>query len=123
MSVSCSIPASRRLGVPRIQWTVVLASFEGDEGVLFIGKAQEKARVFRTEKRRHADDGSPCPCSAHRNDERHTYDFEIGRALRNLPARRKIGFTANRRLLCVESLTTPGIIQSTMAKGRPAHCR
>src|SRR4029450_3066303 len=31
------------------------------EGVLFIGKAQEKASVFRTEKRRHADDGSPCP--------------------------------------------------------------
>jgi hypothetical protein len=31
-----------------------LAKFEGDEGVLFIGKAQEKARVFRTEKRRDA---------------------------------------------------------------------
>ena len=31
-----------------------LASFEGDEGVLFVGKAQEKARVFRTEKRRDA---------------------------------------------------------------------
>jgi len=29
-----------------------LAAFEGDEGVLFIGKAQEKASVFRTEKRR-----------------------------------------------------------------------
>jgi len=29
-----------------------LAAFKGDEGVLFIGKAQEKARVFRTEKRR-----------------------------------------------------------------------
>ena len=29
-----------------------------DEGVLFIGKAQEKASVFRTEKRRNADDGS-----------------------------------------------------------------
>ena len=29
-----------------------LASFEGDEGVLFVGKAQEKASVFRTEKRR-----------------------------------------------------------------------
>jgi hypothetical protein len=28
-----------------------LASFEGEEGVLFIGKAQEKASVFRTEKR------------------------------------------------------------------------
>src|SRR5712691_9226611 len=32
-----------------------LARFEGDEGVLFIGKAQEKASVFRTEKRRRAD--------------------------------------------------------------------
>jgi hypothetical protein len=31
-----------------------LAAFEGDEGVLFIGKAQEKASVFRTEKRRDA---------------------------------------------------------------------
>jgi len=28
-----------------------LASFEGDEGILFVGKAQEKASVFRTEKR------------------------------------------------------------------------
>ena len=34
-----------------------------------------------------------------------TYDFEIGRALRNLPALREIGFTANRRLLHVESLS------------------
>src|SRR6266540_4271790 len=31
-----------------------LATFQGDEGVLFIGKAQEKASVFRTEKRRDA---------------------------------------------------------------------
>jgi hypothetical protein len=38
-----------------------LAAFNGEEGVLFIGKAQEKASVFRTEKRRHADDGSPYP--------------------------------------------------------------
>src|SRR2546426_10703303 len=29
-----------------------LAMFKGDEGVLFIGKAQENANVFRTEKRR-----------------------------------------------------------------------
>ena len=35
-----------------------LASFTGEEGVLFVGKAQEKASVFRTEKRRNADDGS-----------------------------------------------------------------
>ena len=34
-----------------------------------------------------------------------TYDFEIGRALKNLPALREIGFAANRRLLCVESLS------------------
>ena len=31
-----------------------LAKFEDEEGVLFIGKAQEKASVFRTEKRRDA---------------------------------------------------------------------
>src|SRR6267378_378551 len=37
-----------------------LAAFTGDEGVLFIGKAQEKASVFRTEKRRNAD-GSTYP--------------------------------------------------------------
>jgi hypothetical protein len=29
-----------------------LAGFDGDEGVLFVGRAQEKANVFRTEKRR-----------------------------------------------------------------------
>jgi len=29
-----------------------LAEFEGEEGVLFIGRAQEKAQIFRTEKRR-----------------------------------------------------------------------
>lgn len=37
-----------------------LAKFTAEEGVLFIGKAQEKANVFRTEKRRNAD-GSPYP--------------------------------------------------------------
>src|SRR5215210_2731161 len=31
-----------------------LAAFGGDEGVLFVGKAQEKASVFRTDKRRDA---------------------------------------------------------------------
>jgi hypothetical protein len=31
-----------------------LATFKGEKGVLFIGKAQEKASVFRTEKRRDA---------------------------------------------------------------------
>jgi hypothetical protein len=34
-----------------------------------------------------------------------TYDFRVGRALRNLPALREIGFTANRRLLRAESLS------------------
>jgi hypothetical protein len=34
-----------------------------------------------------------------------TYNFEIGRALRNLPALREIGFAANRRLLHVEYLS------------------
>jgi hypothetical protein len=34
-----------------------------------------------------------------------TYDFAIGRALRNLPALREIGFAATRRLLYVESLS------------------
>src|SRR5712692_5664704 len=34
-----------------------------------------------------------------------TYDFEIGRALRNLPALREIGFAANRRLLRVAYLS------------------
>ena len=37
-----------------------LRAFSGDEGVLFIGKAQEKAGVFRTEKRRNTD-GSTYP--------------------------------------------------------------
>src|ERR671922_562167 len=34
-----------------------------------------------------------------------TYDFEIGRALHNLPALRAVGFAANRRFLRVESLS------------------
>ena len=33
-----------------------LATFTAEEGVMFIGRAQEKTSVFRTEKRRH-DDG------------------------------------------------------------------
>jgi hypothetical protein len=39
-----------------------------------------------------------------------TYDFEIGRALHNLPALREIGFAANRRLLRVESLSPDCLI-------------
>lgn len=38
-----------------------LARFDRDEGVLFVGKAQEKAWVFRTERRRNPDTGAPYP--------------------------------------------------------------
>jgi len=38
-----------------------LESFDGDEGVLFIGKAQEKTRVVRTEKRRNPETGQTYP--------------------------------------------------------------
>lgn len=38
-----------------------LARFQGDEGVLFVGRAQEKAPVFRTERRRRPDSGEPYP--------------------------------------------------------------
>jgi hypothetical protein len=37
-----------------------LAAFDGDEGVFFVGKAQEKASVFRTERRRDGA-GKPYP--------------------------------------------------------------
>ncbi len=38
-----------------------LARFDQEEGVLFIGIAQEKASVFRTEKRRNPDTGQTYP--------------------------------------------------------------
>jgi hypothetical protein len=38
-----------------------LAAFKPDEGVVFVGKAQEKASVFRTEKRRNAQTGQAYP--------------------------------------------------------------
>jgi hypothetical protein len=38
-----------------------LARFEQHEGVLYIGKAQEKARVVRTERRRNSDTGATYP--------------------------------------------------------------
>jgi hypothetical protein len=38
-----------------------LARCTRTEGVLFLGKAQEKARVFRTEKRHHPETGQPYP--------------------------------------------------------------
>src|SRR6266436_5217333 len=37
------------------------AKFTGDEGILFIGKAQEKASVFRTEKRYNSQTGQSYP--------------------------------------------------------------
>jgi hypothetical protein len=37
-----------------------LGAFDGDEGVLFVGKTHEKASVFRTEERRDAQ-GRPYP--------------------------------------------------------------
>jgi hypothetical protein len=36
-----------------------LAAFQGEEGVLFSSKAQEKATVWRTERRRNAQTGQP----------------------------------------------------------------
>src|SRR2546425_2249971 len=38
-----------------------LVRFTGDEGLLFVGKAQEKAAVCRTEKRRNPQTGQPYP--------------------------------------------------------------
>jgi hypothetical protein len=38
-----------------------LAHFTGKEGILFIGKAQEKTAVFRTEKRKHPETGKTYP--------------------------------------------------------------
>jgi hypothetical protein len=38
-----------------------LASFDADEGVLFVGRAQERANVFRTEKRRNRETGKSYP--------------------------------------------------------------
>lgn len=38
-----------------------LSHFPGEEGLLFIGKAQEKAQVTRTQKRRHPDSGKAYP--------------------------------------------------------------
>lgn len=39
----------------------LLKAFKADEGVLFIGKAQEKAPVFRTERRRNSKTGTTSP--------------------------------------------------------------
>ena len=40
-----------------------LRDFPGQEGLLFVGKAPEKANVSRTRKRRHPDTGQPSPWS------------------------------------------------------------
>jgi hypothetical protein len=62
---------ARQQGVPVIAFTKGqrkdevarehLARFDGEEGILFIGKAQEKASVIRTQKRRHPDTGQSYP--------------------------------------------------------------
>jgi hypothetical protein len=61
----------RDLGVPMIDFAKgqrkddvalqYLAEFTGEEGVLFVGRAQEKTRVFRTEKRRNPQTGATYP--------------------------------------------------------------
>jgi hypothetical protein len=56
----------------------------------------------RTKVKQYHKDGQALRTETTIND---TYDFAIGRALRNLPALREIGFAANRRLLRVESLS------------------
>jgi len=38
-----------------------LAQFAGREGILFVGKAQEKARLFRTQRRHNPETGKPYP--------------------------------------------------------------
>ena len=52
-----------------------------------------------------------------------TYDFGIGRRLRNLDDLKKIGFAANRRLLGVQTLSHDCTIGADVLDGlhRPAH--
>jgi hypothetical protein len=62
---------SKEQGVPLIQFekgqrkddvmAQQLAGYKKSEGVVFIGKAQEKVPVFRTEKRRNPETGQPYP--------------------------------------------------------------
>ena len=62
---------AKQQGVPLITFTkgqrkdevalTRLAAFPHDEGVVFIGKAQEKASVFRTERRHHPETGRAYP--------------------------------------------------------------
>src|SRR2546422_4916251 len=52
-----------------------LARFPGDEGLLFVGKAQEKAAVCRTEKRRNPQTGQPYPWLVRSTAMVNHYDF------------------------------------------------
>ncbi|MBS0447631.1 MAG: hypothetical protein JSR59_16940 [Proteobacteria bacterium] len=45
---------------PKRSWPN-LRQFDAEEGVLYVGRAQEKARVMRTERRRSATTGATCP--------------------------------------------------------------
>ena len=47
----------------------------------------------------------------------HTYDSQIGRSLSNLPALRELGFTANQRLLRVETLSHDCLIGDDRFQG------
>ena len=89
-----------------------LRRFDKPEGVVFVGVAQEKVCVPRTTRKR-CDSGGTIPWIIYSNAMvngyyftiNHTYDFRVGRRLKNLPALRQIGFPANRRVLEVERLT------------------
>lgn len=102
-----------------------LKDFEGEEGVLYIGIAQEKASVPRTIRKRFTDGvipslhvyykkthlkqyhktwkkGAALRTETTIND---SYDFAVGRLIGNLPKLRHIGFAANRRVLEVETIS------------------
>jgi hypothetical protein len=99
-----------------------LAKFPHREGVLFVGKAQEKAMVVRTVSRKNPDTGRTYPglmkstamVNHYFKEGRglrteltvnNTRDFRIGKALHNLPQLRELAFTANRRVLHVQQLS------------------
>lgn len=52
-----------------------LARFRGTEGVVFVGKAQEKTSVFRTERRRNPQTGQPYPWLVRSTAMVHHYSF------------------------------------------------
>src|SRR6266480_6438860 len=57
-----------------------LAKFSKEEGAVFVGKAQEKARVFRTEKRRNPKTGQPYPWIVHSSAMvNHYYIYAVDR--------------------------------------------